>query len=75
MKVASIMDAHTPECVGGLVERSITATRLVDDLDRELADEGRAQCVTVSASIAPSMVAGSVADFAQPDRVKGTARA
>lgn len=32
VKIASIIDEHTRECVGGLLERSSTADRLVDEL-------------------------------------------
>jgi putative transposase len=28
IKISSVVDEHTRECLGGLVERSITATRL-----------------------------------------------
>lgn len=34
VKIVSIVDEHTRECLGGLVERSITADRLIDELDR-----------------------------------------
>lgn len=34
VKIVSIVDEHTRECLGGLVERSITANRLIDELDR-----------------------------------------
>lgn len=34
IKIASIVDEHTRECLGGLVDRSITADKLVDELDR-----------------------------------------
>jgi transposase InsO family protein len=40
VKIASIVDEHTRECLGGLVERSITADRLVDELDRIVAVRG-----------------------------------
>lgn len=33
IKIASIVDEHTRVCLGGLVERSITADRLTDHLD------------------------------------------
>ena len=36
----SIVDEHTRECLGGLVERSITGDRLIDELDRLAADRG-----------------------------------
>lgn len=34
VKLVSIIDEHTRECLGGLVERSITADVLIDELDR-----------------------------------------
>jgi transposase InsO family protein len=34
VKIVSIIDEHTRECLGGLFDRSITADRLVDELDR-----------------------------------------
>ena len=33
LKIVSIVDEHTRECLGGLVERSITADTLIDELD------------------------------------------
>ncbi len=38
IKIVSIVDEHTRECLGGLVERSITADDLIDELDRLAAD-------------------------------------
>lgn len=40
VKIVSIVDEHTRECLGGLVERSITADRLIDELDRIAVDRG-----------------------------------
>ena len=34
VKIVSIIDEHTRECLGGLVERSVTADGLIDELDR-----------------------------------------
>ena len=34
----TIVDEHTRECLGGLVERSITSEELIDELDRLAAD-------------------------------------
>jgi transposase InsO family protein len=34
VKIASIVDEHTRECLGGLVERNITGDVLIDELDR-----------------------------------------
>ena len=38
LKIVSIVDEHTRECLGGLVERSITADILIDELDRLAAE-------------------------------------
>jgi putative transposase len=40
VKIVSIVDEHTRECLGGLVERSITANRLIDELDQLAAHRG-----------------------------------
>jgi putative transposase len=40
VKIVSVVDEHTRECLGGLVERSITADRLIDELDRLAAQRG-----------------------------------
>lgn len=40
VKIVSIVDEHTRECLGGLVERSITAEDLIDELDGLAVDRG-----------------------------------
>jgi putative transposase len=40
IKIVSIVDEHTRECLGGLVERSVTADVLIDQLDRLTAQRG-----------------------------------
>ena len=40
VKIVSIIDEHTRECLGGLVERSITGDHLIDELDRLAAHRG-----------------------------------
>jgi len=40
IKIVSIRDAHTRECLGGLVDPSITADVLIDELDRLTASRG-----------------------------------
>jgi putative transposase len=40
VKIASIIDEHTRECLGGMVERSITGGHLIDELDRVAAHRG-----------------------------------
>src|SRR4051812_5941190 len=34
VKIVSIVDEHTRECLGGMVDRSITGDDLIDELDR-----------------------------------------
>jgi putative transposase len=40
IKIASIVDEHTRECLGGLVARNITGDVLIDELDRIAAVRG-----------------------------------
>ena len=40
IKIVSIIDEHTRECLGGLVERNITGGDLIDELDRLAAARG-----------------------------------
>jgi hypothetical protein len=40
VKIVSIVDEHTRECLGGLVERSIAADRPINELDRIAVDRG-----------------------------------
>jgi transposase InsO family protein len=40
VKIVSIVDEHTRACLGGLVDRSITSDRLIDELDRLAQDRG-----------------------------------
>jgi putative transposase len=40
LKIVSIVDEHTRECLGGLVERSITGEYLIAELDRLAAERG-----------------------------------
>jgi putative transposase len=40
IKIVSIVDEHTRECLSGLVERSITADKLIDELDRLAQERG-----------------------------------
>jgi putative transposase len=40
IKIASIIDEHTRECLGGLVERTITGDDLINELDRVAAVRG-----------------------------------
>jgi putative transposase len=40
VKIVSIVDEHTRECLGGLVDRSVTGEDLIDELDRLAAQRG-----------------------------------
>lgn len=40
IKIVSIVDKHTRECLGGMVERSITGEHLIAELDRLAAQRG-----------------------------------
>ncbi len=40
IKIVSIIDEHTRECLGGMVERSITGDHLIDELDQLAAQRG-----------------------------------
>jgi putative transposase len=40
IKIVSIIDAHTRECLGRMVERSITGEHLIGQLDRLAAERG-----------------------------------
>jgi transposase InsO family protein len=40
IKIVSIIDEHTRECLGGLVERSVTADDLIGELDRLATQRG-----------------------------------
>jgi len=40
VKIVSIIDRHTRECLGGMVERSITGEDLIAELDRLAAQRG-----------------------------------
>ena len=45
IKIVSIVDEHTRECLGGLVERSITGEHLIVELDRVAAQRAPIDCV------------------------------
>ena len=40
IKIVSIVDEHTRECLGGMVDRSITGEHLIAELDRLAAERG-----------------------------------
>lgn len=62
VKIVSIVDEHTRECLGGLVERSITGDRLIDELDRLAADRGYP--AVVRCDNGPELACTAMADWA-----------
>ena len=66
VKIVSIVDEHTRECLGGLVERSITGDRLIDELDRLAQDRGYP--AVLRCYNGPELACTAMADWAQ-DRV------
>ncbi|MBF6150375.1 IS3 family transposase, partial [Nocardia nova] len=62
VKIVSIVDEHTRECLGGLVERSITADRLIDELDRIAV--GRGYPAVLRCDNGPELAAAVMADWA-----------
>ena len=62
VKIVSIVDEHTRECLGGLVERSITGDRLIDELDRLAA--GRGYPAVVRCDNGPELACTAMADWA-----------
>ena len=62
IKIASIIDEHTRECLGGLVERSITGDRLIDELDRLAGSRGYP--AVLRADNGPELACAAMADWA-----------
>jgi putative transposase len=62
VKIVSIIDEHTRECLGGLVERSITADVLIDELDRLAAQRGYP--AVLRADNGPELACNAMADWA-----------
>ncbi|MGY1962584.1 IS3 family transposase [Nocardia gipuzkoensis] len=62
VKIVSIVDEHTRECLGGLVERSITADRLIDELDRIAAERGYP--AVLRCDNGPELACSAMADWA-----------
>ncbi len=61
-KIVSIVDEHIRECLGGLVERSITADRLIDELDRLAAVRGYP--AVLRCGNGPKLACATMADWA-----------
>jgi putative transposase len=62
IKIASIVDEHTRECLGGLVDRSITAEVLIDELDRLAASRGYPSVLRCDNG--PELACDAMADWA-----------
>lgn len=65
IKICSIVDEHTRECLGGLVERSITADRLIDQLDDLVAERGAPS--VLRSDNGPEFISEAMADWAGTD--------
>jgi putative transposase len=62
IKIVSIVDEHTRECLGGLVERSITADTLIDQLDQLAAERGHPGVLRCDKG--PELACAAMADWA-----------
>jgi transposase InsO family protein len=62
IKIVSIVDEHTRECLGGLVARSITADALIDELDRIAASRGYP--AVLRCDNGPELACAALADWA-----------
>ena len=63
IKIVSIIDEHTRECLGGMVERSITGEHLSAELDRLAAECGTYPAV-LRCDNGPELACSAMADWA-----------
>lgn len=63
IKIVSIIDEHTRECLGGMVERSITGDLLTGELDRIAAQRGTYPAV-LRCDNGPELACSAMADWA-----------
>ncbi len=63
VKIVSIIDEHTRECLGGMVERSITGEDLIAELDRLAAQRGTYPAV-LRCDNGPELACSAMADRA-----------
>jgi putative transposase len=63
IKIVSIVDEHTRECLGGLVERSITGENLIGELDR-LAAQRVGYPAVLRCDNGPELACAAMADWA-----------
>jgi putative transposase len=64
VKILSVVDEHTRECFGGLVERSITGDVLATELNRITATRGRGGPAVLRLDNGPEMIAAALAEWA-----------
>jgi putative transposase len=62
VKIATVVDEHTRECLGGLVERTITGDDLIGELDRIAA--GRGYPAVLRCDNGPELACAAMADWA-----------
>jgi len=62
VKIVSIIDEHTRECLGGLVDRSVTGDRLIDELDRLALQRGYP--AVLRCDNGPELACAAMADWA-----------
>jgi hypothetical protein len=62
IKMVSIIDEHTRECLGGLVERFITSDILIGELDRLAAHRGYP--AVLRCDNGPELACAAMADWA-----------
>jgi len=63
VKIVSIIDEHTRECLGGLVERGITGENLVAELDRLAGQRGTYPAV-LRCDNGPELACNTMAEWA-----------
>jgi transposase InsO family protein len=63
IKIVSTIDEHTRECLGGMVERSITGEHLIAELDRLAAERGTYPAV-LRCDNGPELASAAMADWA-----------
>ncbi|ACC38561.1 transposase, ISMyma01_aa2 [Mycobacterium marinum M] len=64
IKIVSIIDEHTRECLGGMVERSITGDHLTEELGRIAAGRGALPAV-LRCDNGPELACSAMADWAE----------
>jgi putative transposase len=62
IKICSIVDEHTRECIGGLVERSITADKLTAHLESLVAERGAP--AVLRSDNGPEFISAAMAEWA-----------